>query len=419
LANKTKQLCRLKAAMMALILSTLALYLVGCANWQVPPRFDVSELQSRAVTAETKGVRLSAAVLSREDSIGMFGADLNKEGIQPVWIDIENSTDQTLWLLRTGTDPDIFSPLEVAWSFHGTFSGETNARIDRYFNSMSFQNPIAPHSKQSGVLFTNPHREIRLLNIDLLGQGRLYPFTLFPEIPDDTEHKYSNNLFDRLANKEVINYEEPGVLRSALEQSPCCATNVDGMKQGQPLNVVAVGNIQDISAAMVRRGFRVKILAPDNSQYVYDRPPDVVLRKSGQGGVPENWVRAWLAPFRYQGKAVFLVQAGRPVGGRFREDEASVLNLHPDVDEIRDMLIGDMMYSGGLGELGFVTGVGEAGRDKPRKSFDGTSYYTDGIRAVMIFVTRPRSISEVHMLDWYPAIKLREAEAVKEARQRE
>lgn len=145
----------------------------------------------------------------------------------------------------------------------------------------------------------------------------------------------------------------------------------------------------------------------------------MVLRKSGQGGVPENWVRAWLAPFRYQGKAVFLVQAGRPVGGRFREDEASVLNLHPDVDEIRDMLIGDMMYSGGLGELGFVTGVGEADRDKPRKSFDGTSYYTDGIRAVMIFVTRPRSISEVHMLDWYPAIKLREAEAVKEARQRE
>lgn len=419
LVFKIKQSERLTATFMILIGGLLALFLTGCASWQVPAEYDVSVLQSRAVTAETKGIRLSAAVLSREDSIGMFGVDLNKEGVQPVWIDVENGTDQTLWLLRSGTDPDIFSPLEVAWSFHEAFSSENNARIDDHFNSMSFQNPISPQSKQSGVLFTNPHREIRLLNIDLLGQRKIYPFTLFPEIPDDSKHRYSHNLFERLATKVSDNYQEPEVLRSVLEQLPCCATNVDGIKPGQPLNVVAVGNIQDISAAVVRRGFRVKVLKSDNIQYVYGRSPDVVLRKSGQGGVPENWMRVWLAPFRYRDDPVFILQVGRPVGGRFTHPDEQTLKLHPKIDEVRDMLIADMMYSGGLDKLAFVTGAGEVGKDEARKTFDGSSYYTDGIRAVLFFVTRPQAVSDVEFLDWYPALKLWENDAAEKYHDRE
>ena len=43
----------------------------------------------------------------------MFGVSVNESGVQPVWIEVENNTDQVLWLLRSGTDPDLFSPLEV------------------------------------------------------------------------------------------------------------------------------------------------------------------------------------------------------------------------------------------------------------------------------------------------------------------
>ena len=71
----------------------------------------------------------------------------------------------------------------------------------------------------------------------------------------------------------------------------------------------------------------------------------------------------WLAPIRFEGGSVYLVQAGRPVGGRFAPRGATGIALHDDVDEARNLLIQDMMYSGGLEKLGFVTGVGDDLRD--------------------------------------------------------
>ena len=34
------------------------------------------------------------------------------------------------------------------------------------------------------------------------------------------------------------------------------------------------------------------------------------LIKAGQGGVPANWLRLWVAPFHYQGQPVILAQSG-------------------------------------------------------------------------------------------------------------
>lgn len=394
------------------ILATSILSVTGCTTWQTPAGFDVSTLRSRAITEELKGVRLSATVLGAEDSKRMFGANINEQEVQPVWIEVQNTTDHALWLLRPGTDPDIFSPLEVAWSYHAAFSSEANAMLDEHFNAQAFQNPIAPGSTQSGIIFTNPHRDVRLLNVDLLGQGDLFPFTLFPMIPDGSQGEHARAMLKRFAETETSNYQNTESFRAMLEQLPCCATNADGTEKGDPFNVVLVGNFDNISAALVRRGFRVQILDFDNRQYLYDRPPDAVIRKLGQGGVPANWMRLWLAPIRYQGKAVFLVQTGRPVGGRFIEAEEADLMLHPNVDEVRNLTIQDMMYSGGLGQLAFISGVGEARRNKPRSSLDGSYYHTDGLRAVMFFVTRPRTLSDVEILDWHPALKLQEAEAI-------
>ena len=116
-----------------LLLLGLCLGLGGCTTWQQPETFDVSVLQSRAETDSINGVSLSAAVLSSSESQQMFGANVNATGVQPVWVKVENRTDQALWLLRSGADPDLFSPLEVAWTFHKAFAGETNARIDNHF----------------------------------------------------------------------------------------------------------------------------------------------------------------------------------------------------------------------------------------------------------------------------------------------
>ena len=72
-----------------LVLSMLCLSLAGCATWQAPTEFNDSVLRARAETQELRGVTLSAAVLSTDDSQMMFGSNVNKTGVQPVWVEVE------------------------------------------------------------------------------------------------------------------------------------------------------------------------------------------------------------------------------------------------------------------------------------------------------------------------------------------
>ena len=148
----------------------------------------------------------------------------------------------------------------------------------------------------------------------------------------------------------------PSCSASALEQLPCCASD------GDPANMVFVGDINDMAAALIRRGYRAEQYASDTRQHIFERPPDIVLRKRGQGGVPANWLRMWVAPLSYQDQPVVLVQSGRPLGGRFAVSDSGEQQLHPNVDESRNLLIQDLMYSGGLAQLGFVGGVGAVPR---------------------------------------------------------
>lgn len=403
------------------LLLMLDLVISGCATWQQPETFDVSVLRARAETETVSGIRLSAAVLSSAESQQMFGAKVNQNGIQPVWIEIENSTDQALWVMRSGTDPDLFSPLEVAWTFHKTFAADTNASIDEHFDALSFQNPILPGETRSGILYTNPHHKTRLLIIDILGQGELFPFTLFPRVPDDvTDESRREDNARKLIEAAPENYQQADEFRAALERLPCCATNADGSRAGDPVNVVLVGTLEDAAAAVIRRGFRTDIKAVDNEQHLFNRKPDFVVRKVGQSAAPANWLRIWVAPLRYKGKPVFLVQAGRPLGWRFTEVEDEdeweeqdlELKLNPSIDEVRDLLIEDLLYSGGLAKLAFVTGVGATEAGEYRSSLGGNRYQTDGLRAVMFLVTRPLSLSDLELLDWHPLLKLREIEAI-------
>jgi len=411
---------------LALLVLMLGLILSGCATWQLPESFDVSVLRERAESETVGGIRLSAAVLSSAESQQMFGANVNQTGVQPVWIELENSTDQALWLMRSGADPDLFSPLEVAWTFHKAFAADTNASIDEHFDALSFQNPILPGETKSGILYTNPHHKTRMLIIDILGQGQLFPFTLFPRVPDDvTDETARVDRARRLIEAAQTDYQQADELRAALEQLPCCATSADGSMAGDPVNVVLVGKLEDIAAAVIRRGFRTDVQGFDNEQRLFNRKPDFVIRKVGQSAAPANWLRIWVAPLRYQGKPVFLVQAGRPQGWRFanleetveveeelEEEQGLEPTLNPAIDEVRDLLIEDLLYSGGLAKLAFITGVGATEPGEYRNSLGGNRYQTDGLRAVMFLVTRPLSLSDLELLDWHPFLKLRENEAI-------
>jgi hypothetical protein len=315
--------------------------------------------------------------------------------VQPVWLEVENRTSQALWLLRTGADPDYFSPLEVAWGMHKRFSDAHNASVDDHVASRAFANPILPGATHAGVIFLNPQTGTVLLNVDLFGNRTLVTFSLFLWRDDKGNRTTAPKSFHYPASG-ITDYTDPAALRKALEQLPCCAAKADGAS-GDPLNVVLVGTAADIASATVRRNYRRDLHDDDATQRVFGRAPDHVLRKSAQAGSPATWIRLWTTPLHFEGKEVFVGQVGRPVGGRFVAEDARATTLHADVDEARNLVVQDMMYSGGLERLGFVTG--------------GRTDDTDGLRAVMFFAVRPRSLADVEFLDWEPYLERREAAA--------
>ena len=387
------------------------LALVGCANWQAPAEVNDAALRARAITSTVREVRVAAAVLTPQDSVSMLGADVNKTNVQAVWVEVQNGTSQPLLLLRSGTDPDYFSPLEMAWSMHTLLAGGANARIDEHFDSLGFKNPIPAGATRTGILFTQPQPLTKLLNVDLFGRKALVPFSLFLPVPDSVTDDRPRPLLFQYSDAQVADYQDLAMLRDALERLPCCATDATGTLQGDPLNAVLIGSFADIGAASIRRSYRRDPAPADLAQRVFGREADLVARKRSQAGAPATWIRAWLAPIRFDGKPVFVAQVGRPVGGRFARRQIESILVHADVDEARNLLIQDMMYSGGLERLGFITGVGAAGEGRPRSALNGASYHTDGLRAVLFFGTRPLSLSEVEMLSWVPYLERRDAAA--------
>lgn len=390
----------------ALRAACLAFALASCATWQPPDRVDDATLRAGAITETKRDVRVSAALLDAQTSQAMFGPGIAEAGVQPVWFEVENRTPQPLWLLRTGTDPDYFSPLEVAWGMHKPLAKRTNAGIDEHIEGQAFRNPVPPGATHAGVIFTNLQSGRTLLNVDLFGRKTLVPFSLFVAAeggPAAAVFQYPEG--------EVKNYSDLATLRAALEQLPCCASDAGGAGRGDPLNVVIIGTMTDIYAAGVRRNYRRDLRESDRAQRVFGRELDLVARKWAQAGAPATWIRLWVSPMRFEGKPVFVGQVGRPVGGRFATSDASNVVLHGDVDEARNLLIQDAMYSGGLEKLGFANGVGEVAEAAPRTVFNGARYHTDGLRAVLFFATRPLSLSDVEVLDWVPALERREADA--------
>lgn len=389
----------------------LLMALSACTTWQQPETFDVAPLRARAVSATNRGVTISASVLSAEDGQRMYGANIVAARVQPVWFEVTNRTDKPLWLLRSGTDPDYFSPLEVAWSFHSALGGASNQRIDNYFNARAFQNPVPPGATHSGVLFTNPDHITKLVNVDLVGTREMIPFTLFVPVPGDVaDVRFAQRSF-QYAPSQMTDVADLAALRAAIEKLPCCATDTAGTSPADPLNVVVVGNLEDIAAAMVRRSYRRNARPIDFKQHLFGRPPDVVVRKQAQMGAPATWLRAWVTPLRFQGREVYVAQVGRPVGGRFASRNDPNPMLQSDVDEARNLFIQDIIYSGGLDKIGFAAGVGVATVAQPRQSLGESRYATDGLRAVLFFATRPLSLSDVQILDWVPYLEQRERAA--------
>lgn len=388
--------------MHTVLIVCLVMFTGGCATTTFvrPAIVDPGALRERAETAVEDDIRVSAAIPSREESMAIFGIDLSEKKIQPMWLEIENNSDRLVYFLRTGLDPEYFSPREVAFAFFESMSDDDRKRFVQHIESLDFRDPIGPHASVSGFIFTNEDRESKFVSVDLLSPGWSSHLTLLVPNPERllTEDHIAK-IQAMIAEAKPLHVEDESQLRSLLEKLPCCTASESGV-QGEPLNVVLIGGLDATGPAFARRHFRYTPVSP---LYVFGRPQDISAEKVGGWVATQPHVlRVWLTKIRFQGKLVWIGQISMPKGGRFAgaTSDESLPVIDPDVDEARNDLVQDAIYSQLVTEIGFVKGVGPVARSSPRTTPGGSTYHTDGLRAVLIFDRVPVSLTEIELMGW-------------------
>ena len=105
----------------------------------------------RAETQSEDGISVSAVVLSDYESERIFGVDLARNGIQPVWLEIGNTTDKPVTLIYVATDPGYYSPNEAAYTNYG-YASPVNEEMNEYFNKHSIKREIPAGGSPVGFL---------------------------------------------------------------------------------------------------------------------------------------------------------------------------------------------------------------------------------------------------------------------------
>ena len=416
----------------SLLAAVVAATLAGCAS-SLPSPAAAPDYKSRAITRTEGGVRVSTAVLSAEESATVYTVPLANKAIQPVWIEVDNRDDRAYFLLSPGLDPNFFPASEAAEALAAGEAPEQRAALERRFRELAFRNPVLPGATTSGFVLTNLDEGVKLVQVDLVASGRTRTFSILTIVPGFRADYHISEVFTReiYPPEKIVDYTDDAAFRAALEALPCCATNQDGSKNGDPLNLVVVGGLDDAFPAGVRRGWRpteekylgsiTKIVtsslygerypyAPVSDLYLYGRAQDLALQKARDNVHQRNHLRIWLSPMRYHGKQVWVGQISRDIGSRLtiHTPTFTTHKIDPDVDEARAALTEDMAYSQNLARIGLVTGVGTAPRDAPRGNLTTDPYYTDGLRAVLVFDRKPTSLDQIEVFSWSAGDRLKD-----------
>jgi hypothetical protein len=380
----------------------LLMLISACASappFQPQSEPDPAALRARAVSRIDGDIRVSATIPTRKESHAIFGVDLGDRDILPIWLEIENRGKDRFFFLPTGLDPEYFAPLEAAFLYKGAVAD--HAALGRHLQALCFDSrtPIAPGATGSGFVFINAVEPNVVAQIDLFGWRWSRRISLSVPVPDAEEaHRRAAAVRKLYVAADLVEIGDDARLRAALEKLPCCTTDAAGAGPGLPLNLVVIGNLEEAGPAFVRRGYR---FSPADPLYAFGRAHDISARKQTRWiAAQPHTLRFWLTPLRYRGKAVWLGQASSRLGGRFAEPAEEAPAIEPAVDDARNNIVQDLLYSQSVAKLGFVNGVGRVTAAALRTTPDGSRYHTDGLRAVMVFRDETISLSQIELFDW-------------------
>ena len=407
------------AAFLVLVLALLSV--VDSFQFSPDPSADASFI-ARAQQKSVPGIKVSASALGAHESEKSFGENLAGYNIQPVWLSIENETDEPLALLPVTMDPDYYSAYEVSYRFHGALSLMANRARNEFFLKRQIASSLPPHTKTTGFVYGVLDTGIKYAHIVIVGKNRLESFDFALSIPGPAFVGTNLRAEDIYPGRKI---EELGLssVKEKLAKFVCCTTSADGARDGDPLNLVIVESKQDPIIPLISRGwhlarqldvasaiktaraflFRDEFLtSPVSPLYVFGRKEDVVVQKARTTINERIHARFWLTPYTFDARRVWIGQVSRDIGVRLT-DQTWNLTTHkiaPDVDFDRAYFLQDLFLSGFVERYGYVNGVGAAPASAPRANLTGDPYYTDGLRAVIFLSNQTIPLGNIDRLAW-------------------
>ena len=404
----------------------LSLVFSGCIRYR-PHTSDRSSFMERAQTQTQGDVTATLTVLSDKESKTVFGVNLAKRGVQPVWIEIENKGETPYVFIPRNMDPNYYSAEEAAYMAHfkqgkqfleaglvailffpvvalipiNFFAARhANKEMNAVFNKLALSsNIIMPKTRESGFVFTSVDEGTKHAKVDLLGQGDRKTFDFVTTVPGIRPDYTTKDFAARYPEEKLIEYAE-GDIPEVLAQMPCCTTNKKGTENGDPFNLVVVGELEDVVTLFTSAGWdETKVLtagsglamakafftgesdrySPISPLYHKGHPQDLALQKARNNINQRLHLRLWYTPVRYAGKPAWLGAISRDIGVKFTTKTwyFTTHKIDPDLDDARDYLLADLIEVGKVGRFGFITNGGLANSVKPRKNLTGDPYFTD------------------------------------------
>lgn len=429
----------------SLVLLLALLTLGACATATFTPRpldapAEFSNVQSKTVDQ----VSVSVAILTDAQASRHFGIDLGRRQVQAVWISVRNPTPRKLWFIRNVLDADIYSAEEVALMARESLKPEDFERLRAHLRDQSLRSLLQPGMTTEGFVYLPRNEGGRYLDIRLSGdafdeseqreRAARMPGATSPDLPRDLRFGFAVPLpdgdfdYERLdaahvyGDRALPDLDSAG-LRAALENIACCTSNEDASRNGDPLNLVLIGDSSEVLNALSRSGWsfthRITLrsigreieaavsgdaypVAPVSSLYVLGRSQDVALQRARRSISQRNHLRLWLAPFRFEGRQVWIGQISRDIGVKLTPKSPTLTThvIDPEVDVAREYLLHSLVATALVDRFGFVKGAVQASPAAPARNLVDDPYYSDGMRLVVVIARDPIAPELIRSLMW-------------------
>jgi hypothetical protein len=379
-------------------------------------------IADRIQTKTVDRVTVSACLLPDEEARQRYGVNLASKGLQAVWLRVANKTPEENWLLTAHLDPDYFTADEAAYLFRHHWVDKALGATQQHFRDLAMRSRLEPGKTYEGHVLIPRTEGGRFVEITTNGSGKVRRFGFPLSTPDGHFDFEKMDPATIQAGQKPVNLSR-NQLRTRLEQLPATVTNAKGTAQGDPLNIVLVGEPAQVMAALSECGWsfthridsltvrrmigaamngKPYLTAPVSSLYLFGRPQDLAFQRARANLSQRNHMRLWLAPYTVEGRPVWIGQISRDVGIKLTRKSPTLTThvIDPMVDEARQFLLESLLFRFRIEYFGFVRAAQPSFRENPRTDLTGDPYITDGMRLIVFIAHEPVKAEDVRNLGW-------------------